>query len=742
MSAASDLGQYAGGDAVVAEANKVEKSNPGAITEAATRLSTAATNVASNGTEVGKAVSGLDAAWEGTSADQFVAYMNKFGKAGTDIGTSMTQAAGALTKVADALTAAKTYISGRCDQALTEIRNWIKRNNDAEQSRIDAFTRDVCGDVATDIRTHLQGTESALAAAVGTINGAKTQASTFSAIPDPNTQTFTPHPGQQIQWTPTPPGETKPAGSDQPGQKQPAPSSSTGTGSTGGGSGTGGGGGGMGSSGGPPAGGPPPGNVQEWIKQAIEVLRANGINVSEEDAQRIWQIIQHESGGNPQAINNWDCVPLDTQILTQRGWLKHNEVLVGDQTIGYNPTTSRSEWTRVDRVVHHADAPLVRISNSRWHATTTPNHRWVNLSRITIRRDELPVVCPECAWEPRTRGQVANGVAVHRRKIHGIVAPKQQTGYATAAEFIETQGVRSRDRILLAAPADTRARLDITVREAAVLGWIAGDGHVETRRHGPSMSIAQSKPAMVEKLRLLLDGVPHAVYVDDRGGCGPRHQFRLDHRYAQDLLRRAGHPKAEAVEQVLAMSTEQRAAWLESFTDAEGSRAMRPGYTKPQVVIYQAPGAVLDAATLAIYLSGARPRVLHIQRSLAHEGWSPEAAVRANTAVVTGAFLRRSDAGRGDVWCVTTELGTWTAREDEHVFLTGNSNAAKGTPSKGLMQCIDPTFNSHKLPGHNDIWNPVDNICAGVNYAISRYGSLANVPGIKAMAGGGAYRGY
>jgi SLT domain-containing protein len=110
--------------------------------------------------------------------------------------------------------------------------------------------------------------------------------------------------------------------------------------------------------------------------------------------------------------------------------------------------------------------------------------------------------------------------------------------------------------------------------------------------------------------------------------------------------------------------------------------------------------------------------------------------------VVTGAFLRHEDAGRGDVWCVTTELGSWTAREDDHVFLTGNSNAAKGTPSKGLMQCIDPTFDSYKLAGHNDIWNPVDNICAGVNYALSRYGSLANVPGIKATASGGSYVGY
>jgi uncharacterized protein YukE len=743
MSAASDLAQYAGGDAVLTEANKVEKANPETISAAATRLSTAAADVTNHGNEVGKAVKGLDDAWQGASADQFVAYMTQFGKAGIDVGVSMKQAADALGKAAEAISSAKTYISGRCDQALTEIRNWIRKNNDADQARIDAYTRDVCSDVAGDIRTHLQGTEAALSTAAGALAGAKNPASRFSAVPDPNTQTFTPQPGKPVEWTATPPQQTTPSGTgDQP--RQPANShSGTGSGNSGGsGSGGSGGGGGMGSSGGPPAGGPPPGNVQDWIKQAIEILRQNGINVSEADAQRIWQIIQHESGGNPSAINNWDCVPTDTVILTRRGWLKHDDVRVGDQTIGYNAATGRSEWTPITRVVHHDDAQLVRLSNSRWHATTTPNHRWLNHPRINVRQDDLPTVCPECRWEPRSVDQAVNGVAVHRRKIHGVTGPKQQSGYAKDAVFVASTQVRSRDRLLLAAPADTEARLDITVREAAILGWIAGDGHVENRRHRPTMSIAQSKPEMVEKLRRLLEDVPHAVYVDDRGDCGPRHQFRLAHEYAKDLLARVGHPKTEAVQQVLAMSTEQRDAWLEALTDAEGTRAMRPGYTNPQVMIYQAPGTILEAATLAVYLSGRRPRILHVERSAAPDSWSPEACVRGNNPVVTGAFLRVEGAGRGDVWCVTTSLGTWTAREDDHIFLTGNSNAAKGTPSKGLMQCIDPTFNSYKLPGHNDIWNPVDNICAGVNYAISRYGSLANVPGIKAMAGGGDYRGY
>jgi uncharacterized protein YukE len=71
-----------------------------------------------------------------------------------------------------------------------------------------------------------------------------------------------------------------------------------------------------------------------------------------------------------------------------------------------------------------------------------------------------------------------------------------------------------------------------------------------------------------------------------------------------------------------------------------------------------------------------------------------------------------------------------------------DSNAAAGTPSEGLMQTIGPTFNAYALPGHTQILNPVDNIIAGVRYAISRYGSLSNVPGVRAVNAGEPYVGY
>lgn len=60
-----------------------------------------------------------------------------------------------------------------------------------------------------------------------------------------------------------------------------------------------------------------------------------------------------------------------------------------------------------------------------------------------------------------------------------------------------------------------------------------------------------------------------------------------------------------------------------------------------------------------------------------------------------------------------------------HAINNWDSNAAKGTPSKGLMQTIDPTFQSYKDPGFDDIWDPEANIRSSMNYAMSRYGSLS-----------------
>ncbi|MGW8761129.1 LysM peptidoglycan-binding domain-containing protein [Streptomyces sp. NPDC055815] len=57
-----------------------------------------------------------------------------------------------------------------------------------------------------------------------------------------------------------------------------------------------------------------------------------------------------------------------------------------------------------------------------------------------------------------------------------------------------------------------------------------------------------------------------------------------------------------------------------------------------------------------------------------------------------------------------------------------DSNAVAGTPSKGLLQVIEPTFLAYHVPGTSmDLFDPVANITAACNYAADRYGSIDNV---------------
>ncbi|MFI6409529.1 transglycosylase SLT domain-containing protein [Streptomyces sp. NPDC050548] len=55
-------------------------------------------------------------------------------------------------------------------------------------------------------------------------------------------------------------------------------------------------------------------------------------------------------------------------------------------------------------------------------------------------------------------------------------------------------------------------------------------------------------------------------------------------------------------------------------------------------------------------------------------------------------------------------------------------NAVNGTPSIGLLQVIQPTFNAYHVSGTStNIYDPVANITAAANYAAARYGSIDNV---------------
>jgi SLT domain-containing protein/phage-related protein len=125
---------------------------------------------------------------------------------------------------------------------------------------------------------------------------------------------------------------------------------------------------------------------------------------------------------------------------------------------------------------------------------------------------------------------------------------------------------------------------------------------------------------------------------------------------------------------------------------------------------------------------------------------SPEATADLSTDELASRFRSILTAairwtGVGDDWLGPLSVlirreSNWNPRAQNN----WDSNAAKGTPSKGLMQTIDPTFQRHRDPRlPNDPFDPMANIVAGINYIKSRYGSIHNVQQANPNA---APRGY
>lgn len=91
--------------------------------------------------------------------------------------------------------------------------------------------------------------------------------------------------------------------------------------------------------------------------------------------------IQHPGGGSSYARSytgqkTIECVPLDSEILTRRGWKKHDELLLGEEVLGFNPETLLCEWTVVLKI-NRGEGPVVKYENDQFSVACTENHRWV-----------------------------------------------------------------------------------------------------------------------------------------------------------------------------------------------------------------------------------------------------------------------------------------------------------------------------------------------------------------------------
>ncbi|MGW8063520.1 transglycosylase SLT domain-containing protein [Streptomyces ziwulingensis] len=146
------------------------------------------------------------------------------------------------------------------------------------------------------------------------------------------------------------------------------------------------------------------------------------------------------------------------------------------------------------------------------------------------------------------------------------------------------------------------------------------------------------------------------------------------------------------------------------------------------------------ARKLAVAGTGAAVLALPLIGATSASAATPAAATTAATAVTT--YPDTLDGWIRESLDIMAQHGIPGSYEGIHRNImresSGNPlainnwdiNAINGTPSKGLLQVIDPTFQAYHVPGTSwDPYDPVANITAACNYAADRYGSMDNVFG-------------
>lgn len=333
-----------------------------------------------------------------------------------------------------------------------------------------------------------------------------------------------------------------------------------------------------------------------------------------------------------QKIDRWagGCVDADTTCLSRRGWLGPDDLTEGDEILAFDIKTETTKWATVERVHDYPMAPYRIWSNRGFACGVTDNHRWAIRTRPT-----------GSMW---------------RRHYH----MKRTDAWTGAEEF---------PRAAPSSALPTEAVFDDDLVE--LVAWVICEGHYRKpgKRMKPPLPICLYQKTHLERVAALMTrfGVT-APSIDRRGGCrswwisGPLAGQLRD--IAPDRV-----PRQDWLE---ALTLDQLQLFLNVCELADGSTTAAAGNRQGRSTFTQKTGPILDAWLTACALAG-QP-VSRKASGGGSGGDCEEWCRRRSSGNVSVRKLRPGRVlARGRVWCPQTAVGTFIARRQGSVFITGNS---------------------------------------------------------------------
>jgi uracil-DNA glycosylase family 4 len=326
------------------------------------------------------------------------------------------------------------------------------------------------------------------------------------------------------------------------------------------------------------------------------------------------------------------CVPLNSEILTRKGWKTYDKLNIGEEVMGFDIQLNSYRWTKLLEVNKGKDI-VGLIKTNKGHAKPqgvlcTSNHKWIGISE----------------------------------KLVG---------------FAEAKGFPRRTNLLLQPRSEmpTIEKSILTPDEAALFGWYLTDGFKTGKKHyGLGINLIKFRSRKI--LEELLLNISHTKSIYNRPNYGHHkiHAYHISSKIFDEIYCKA--KSYSPAEFILLLSTKARKAMFAAMLEADGS--MRTGAKR-----YDRFGALesFEKKTKEYFevlsLSLGQPFTFRKTPAQHRKDFNRRAFINyqliANIPLYADKNHKWKPIEEMDVWCPQTECGTWVMRQGHHVVVTGNS---------------------------------------------------------------------
>ena len=341
------------------------------------------------------------------------------------------------------------------------------------------------------------------------------------------------------------------------------------------------------------------------------------------------------------------CADTDTEVLSKRGWLKYNQLNVGDTIYTVNIDTGLAEWQEVKEVfAKHYDGNLVSMESRHISALVTANHRWATTNKQIL-----------------------------------------QTKKNLRLKIKETSNLAKHDMIPLCRKSiDNDKQYDEDFAE--LIGWIVTDGSFSEYNRVFIYQSKKANPHKCNKIRELLIKLGHPFQEEEYNGMV---HFKFSNNLGR-MVKAAIPNKKLTIDFIEKLNNEGRRRIFESMVLGDGG--VQGGSTK---YICTKDKEQAEVYSILINRLGMASRIHERfikgnfikQTNYQSKGCTMYYVDALETKNVRVQYMNMKEVSySGVVWCPRTDNQTFFARRDGKCYFTGNTMARGWFPQEGISMAI------------------------------------------------------